>query len=173
MVKLFNEKKRKAAARIDDIVAYICERWVIVVERDAKCNEVSVDGLRSPNGGGGGRPRPFAVVTFWAGFVLAENRGDTVTRAQVSRGICFALVLGSLGCLPMMNGGGFLFLQKRHSLRPENEATAAQVSGWVRRPVRVAAVDDDGRGGGGGMVGGAEVGGGGGGRLFRSATGTS
>ena len=34
----------------------------------------------------------------------------------------------------------------------------AQVSGWVRRPVRVATVDDDGRGGGGAMVGGADVG---------------
>ena len=46
---------------------------------------MSVDGLKSPNGGGGGRPRPFVVVAFWAGFVLAENRVDTV--AQVSRGI--------------------------------------------------------------------------------------
>ena len=48
---------------------------------------MSVDGLKSPNGVGGGRPRPFVVVAFWAGFVLAENRGDTVTRALVSRGI--------------------------------------------------------------------------------------
>ena len=39
---------------------------------------MSVDGLRSPNEGGGGSPRPFLVVAFWAGFVLAENRGDTV-----------------------------------------------------------------------------------------------
>ena len=43
------------------------------------------------------------------------------------------------------------------------EATAAQLSGWVRRPARVEAVDDEGRGGGGGIVGGADVGGGGGG----------
>ena len=38
----------------------------------------------------------------------------------------------------------------------------AQVPGWVRRPVRMAAVDDDGRGDGGGMFGGADVGGEGG-----------
>ena len=33
-----------------------------------------------------------------------------------------ARVLGSLSGLPMMNGGGLLFLQKRHFLRPENGA---------------------------------------------------
>ena len=84
---------------------------------------MSVVGLRSPDEGRDVRPRPFLVVAFWAGFVLAENRGDTVTRAQVSRGI-FVLhsCWGSLGCLPMMNGGGLLFLHKRHSLRPENGA---------------------------------------------------
>ena len=87
MVKLSIEKTGRRLPELDDIVAYICERWVIVVERDAKWNEVSVDGLRNPNGGGGGRPRPFVVVAFWAGFVLAENRGDTVTRTQVSRGM--------------------------------------------------------------------------------------
>ena len=66
---------------------YICKRWVIVVEHDAKWNGMSMDGLKSPNGGGGERPRPFVVVAFWAGFVLAENRGNTVTRGQVSRGM--------------------------------------------------------------------------------------
>ena len=80
-----------------------------------------MDGLKSPNGGGGGRPRPFAIVAFWAGFVLAENRGDTVGSSQ-PRHFHFALVLGSLGSLSMMNGVGLLFLQKRHSLRPENGA---------------------------------------------------
>ena len=57
---------------------------MIGVERGAKWDEVLVNGLKRPNKGGGGRPRPFAVVAFWAGFVLAENRGDNVTRAQIS-----------------------------------------------------------------------------------------
>ena len=57
------------------------------VDCGAKWDEVSVNRLKGPNEGGGGRPRPFAIVAFWAGFVLAENRGDTITRAQVSRGI--------------------------------------------------------------------------------------
>ena len=71
-----------------------------------------MDGLRRSNGGCGSRTRLFAVVAFWAGFVLAKNRGDTITRAQVSSGICFTLALEPLGSLPMMKGGGLLFLQK-------------------------------------------------------------
>ena len=45
---------------------------------------MSVNGLRSPNGGGGGRPRPFAVVAFWVGFVLAENRGEIPLQGLMS-----------------------------------------------------------------------------------------
>ena len=30
--------------------------------------------LRSPNGGGGDRPRPFIIIAIWAGFVLPEMR---------------------------------------------------------------------------------------------------
>ena len=43
--------------------------------------------LQSFNGGGGDRPRPFIMIAIWAGFVLAENRGNTVTRAHVSSSI--------------------------------------------------------------------------------------
>ena len=35
--------------------------------------------LRSPNGGRGNRPRPFIIIMIWAGFMLAENRGGTVS----------------------------------------------------------------------------------------------
>ena len=76
-----------------------------------------MDVLKSPNGGGGGRPRPFAVVAFWAGFVLAENSGDTVTRAQVSRGMFVCTRAGSLDSLPMVNGGGLVFPQERRNGR--------------------------------------------------------
>ena len=36
--------------------------------------------LQNPNGGGGDRPHPFFIIAIWAGFVLAENRGNNVTR---------------------------------------------------------------------------------------------
>ena len=78
--------------------------------------------LRSPNGEGSDRPRPFIIIAIWAGFVLAENRGGTVRRAQVSSGtLCYALVLGSLSCLLMVSGGVF-FPLKKSSLRSENRA---------------------------------------------------
>ena len=53
-----------------------------------KWYEVWAYRLRSPNGGGDDRPRPFIIIAIWTGFVLVENRGGTVTRAQVSSGIC-------------------------------------------------------------------------------------
>ena len=54
---------------------------------------------------------------------LAETCEGTARRAQVSSGIlCYALVLGSLGCLPMVSGGGLLFPKIKRSLRPENGA---------------------------------------------------
>ena len=43
--------------------------------------------LRSWNGEGGDRPRPLITIAIWVGFVLAENRRGTVTRAQVSSNI--------------------------------------------------------------------------------------
>ena len=43
--------------------------------------------MRERNGGGCDRPRPFRIIAIWAGFVLAENRGNTVTRAHVSSSI--------------------------------------------------------------------------------------
>ena len=39
------------------------------------------------NGGGGDRPRLFIVIATWEGFVLAENRGNALTRAHVSSSI--------------------------------------------------------------------------------------
>ena len=39
------------------------------------------------SGGGGDRSRPFIIIVIWAGFVLAENRGNTVTRAYISSSI--------------------------------------------------------------------------------------
>ena len=81
-----------------------------------------MDGLRSPNGGGGGRPRPFAVAAFWEGFVLAENRGETVTRAQVSRGIVVCTHAGVPGLLAHDEWGASSFPSERHPLCPENGA---------------------------------------------------
>ena len=56
--------------------------------RNAKWNEVSVDGLRSPNGGGGGRPRPFVIVAIWAEIPLQGLKSAQAfvfcTRAGVS-----------------------------------------------------------------------------------------
>ena len=52
-----------------------------------KCYGVWAYRLRSPNGGGGDRPRPFVIIATWPDFVLAENRGNTVTRAHVSSSI--------------------------------------------------------------------------------------
>ena len=50
-------------------------------------NEVKVGVIRWRNGGGCGRPRLFIIITIWTGFVLAKNRGITVTSAQISGGI--------------------------------------------------------------------------------------
>ena len=55
---------------------------------DVKWYEVLTGRPRSPNRGGGDRPLPLIYIAIWAGFVLAESRGGTVTRAQVRRGIC-------------------------------------------------------------------------------------
>ena len=88
MVKVFIGRKLKGTARIGRHRRFICERCIIVAVRDAKWHEVLADRLRSPNGGGGDRPRPFIIITIWAGFVLVENRGGTAARAQVSSGIC-------------------------------------------------------------------------------------
>ena len=58
----------------------ICERCIIGAVCDIKWYEVWADRLRSPNEDGGDKPRPFIINAIWAGFVLAENRGGTVTR---------------------------------------------------------------------------------------------
>ena len=50
------------------------------------------------------RPRLFITIVIWAGFVLAENHGNTVTRAHVNRSIGIMHPSWDL-CLPMMNGG--------------------------------------------------------------------
>ena len=52
-----------------------------------KWYEVWAYRLRSPNGGGGDKPRSFVIIAIWAGFVLAENRGNAVTRTHVSSSI--------------------------------------------------------------------------------------
>ena len=77
--------------------------------------------LQSLNGGGGDRPRPFIIIAIWAGFVLTENRGNTITRAHVSSSIGIMHLY-----IPELLGhdewGGLLSPQERHSLRPENGA---------------------------------------------------
>ena len=68
----------------DDIVIDVCKRCVIggvgVFKRDERGAQV----MRRRNGGGCDRPRPFRIIAIWAGFVLAQCRGSTVTGAQVS-----------------------------------------------------------------------------------------
>ena len=64
------------------------ERCVIGAVCDGKWDEWLADRPQSLNRGGGDRPRPFVIIAIWAGSVLTENRGGTVTRAQVSKGIC-------------------------------------------------------------------------------------
>ena len=61
-----------------------------------------------------------------------ESRRYRYKGSSQQRHFYFALVLGSLGCLPMMNRGGLLFLQKRHSLRPENGVEWPQQGQSVR-----------------------------------------
>ena len=50
--------------------------------------EVLADRQRTPNRGDVDWPHPFIIIAIWEGFVLVENRGGTVTRSQVSSGIC-------------------------------------------------------------------------------------
>ena len=78
--------------------------------------EVWVYRLRSPNGGGGDRPRPFIIIAIWA--QAFENRGNTVIRAHVSSSIGIihpyydewgGLISCNKGILSVMrerNGGG-------------------------------------------------------------------
>ena len=79
-----------------------------------KWYEVLAYRLRCPNGGGGGRPRPFIIIVIWAGFILAENRGSTVSYKGSSQQwhYYYAFMLGSLSCLPMMSRRVFLPLRK-------------------------------------------------------------
>ena len=65
----------------------LCERCITGAVCHVKWYEVWAYRLRSPDEGGGDRPRPFIIIAIWAGFVLAENRGNTVTRAHVSSSI--------------------------------------------------------------------------------------
>ena len=71
----------------DDIVIDVCKRCVIggvgVFKRDERGAQV----MRRRNGGGCDRPRPFRTIAIWAGFVLAQCRGSTVTGAHVSGSI--------------------------------------------------------------------------------------
>ena len=68
----------------DDIVIDVCKRCVIggvcVFKRDERGAQV----MRGRNRGGCDRPRPFRIIAIWAGFVLVQCRGSTVTSAQVS-----------------------------------------------------------------------------------------
>ena len=80
----------------DDIVIDVCKRCVIdvckrcviggvgVFKRDERGAQV----MRRRDGGGCDRPRPFRIIAIWAGFVLAQCRGSTVTGAQLSCCIC-------------------------------------------------------------------------------------
>ena len=71
----------------DDIVIDVCKRCVIggvgVFKRDERGAQVMRSHAKR-NGGGCDRPRPFRIIAIWAGFVLAQCRGSTVTGAQVS-----------------------------------------------------------------------------------------
>ena len=59
-------------------ISSLCERCIIGAVCHVKWYEVWAYRLRSPNGGGGDRPRPFIIIA---------NRGNTVTRAHVSSSI--------------------------------------------------------------------------------------
>ena len=80
-------ERRRGQPEKDDIVANLCERCIVGTVCHVKWYEVWAYRLRSPNGGGSDRPRPFIIIAIWADFVLAENRGNTVTRAHVSSSI--------------------------------------------------------------------------------------
>ena len=87
-----------------------------------KWYEVWAYRLRSPNGGGGDRRRPFIIIVIWAGFMLAENRGSTVSyKGSSHQWHCYdAFMLGSLSCVPMMSRGGIPSPWERYFLRSEN-----------------------------------------------------
>ena len=79
MVKLSIRRKTKRQQGKDDIVADICEQCIIGAMCQIKWYELWAYRLRSPNGGGDDRPRSFIIIAIWTGFMLAENRGGTVS----------------------------------------------------------------------------------------------
>ena len=66
MVKGPLGKRRRGQPEKDDIVANLCERCIIGAVCHVKWYEVWLYRLRSPNGGGGDRPRPFIIIAIWA-----------------------------------------------------------------------------------------------------------
>ena len=76
--------------------------------------------LRSWNGGGGDRPRPFISMEIWAGFVLAENRGGSVTRVKTAVALVSCIHVGVSELLAQDEWRGLLSLQERNSLRLGN-----------------------------------------------------
>ena len=104
-------ESRRGQQERDDIVADVCEQCIIGAMCQVKWYELWAYRLRSTSRGGGGRPRPFIIIAIWAGFMLAENRGSTVSyKGSSQQWHCYyAFMLGSLSCLPMMSGEGIPF----------------------------------------------------------------
>ena len=69
--------------------------------------------LLKGNGRGRDRTRPSTVIVIWAGFVLAKNRGSTPYKSSGQQWYWYyASMLGSLTCLPIMNGEVFFLSRK-------------------------------------------------------------
>ena len=64
--KVVRWKKGKGGSQNKTIVANLCERCMIGAVCHVKWHEVWAYRLRSPNGGGGDRPRPFIIIAIWA-----------------------------------------------------------------------------------------------------------
>ena len=79
--------------------------------------------LRSPNGGGGDRPRPFITIAIWAQTLcwprIAEIPLQGLTSA-VALVLCIHTAVSEL--LGHDEWGALLSPQQRHFLHPENGA---------------------------------------------------
>ena len=99
------------------IVANLCERCIIGAVCHVKRYDLWAYRLRSPNGGGGDRPRPFVYIAIGAGSRIAEIplRGLTSPVALV---LCIHTGVSEL--LGFGEWGSLLSPEERHSLRLEN-----------------------------------------------------
>ena len=111
----------------------LCERCIIDAVCHVKWYEVWAYRLRSPNGGGGDRPRPFIIIAIWAQALCWPKIAEMPLQGLVS---AVALVLcihtGVSELLAHDEWGGSYFLFRKAFSASCERGTEGVVTGRVR-----------------------------------------